>query len=80
MAVGRMGGDDARRALEQFAADAQQPRDIRYSAVVGLGFIASPESLAALRQIATNDIIWMVRDEARRAVTDIEIRQREAQP
>ena len=42
MALGRMGGDDARLALEQFATDAQQPRDIRYSSVVGLGFIASP--------------------------------------
>lgn len=80
MAVGRMGGGDARRALEQFAADAKQPRDIRYSAVVGLGFIASPESLPALRHVASNDIIWMVRDEARRTVTDIELRTREAQP
>jgi HEAT repeat protein len=80
MALGRMGGDNARLALEQFATDAQQPRDIRYSSVVGLGFIASPQSLPALRQVATNDIIWMVRDEARRAAADIELRAREAQP
>jgi HEAT repeat protein len=73
MAVGRMGGDEARVALEQFASDPKQPRDIRYSSVVGLGFIGSPKSLAVLRQVATNDIIWMVRDEARRAAADIEV-------
>ncbi len=36
MALGRLGGDEARVALEEFAADAKEPRDIRYSAVVGL--------------------------------------------
>ena len=79
MALGRMGGDEARVALEQFAADAKQPRDIRYSAVVGLGFIASPKSLPVLRQVAANDIIWMVRDEARRVAEDTEVLSKEAQ-
>ena len=80
MALGRMGGEDARLALEQFATDAQQPRDIRYSSVVGLGFIASPQSLPALRKVATHDIIWMVQDEARRAAADIELLAKEARP
>ena len=79
MALGRMGGDEARLALEQFAADPKQPRDIRYSAVVGLGFIASPRSLPVLRQVAAKDIIWMVRDEARRLAEDIEVLNKEAQ-
>ena len=79
MALGRMGGEEARRALESLAADAQQPRDIRYGAVVGLGFMGSPKSLPALGQVATNDLIWMVRDEARRTVADIELASREGQ-
>jgi HEAT repeat protein len=77
MALGRMGGDDARQALESLAADSKQPRDIRYGSVVGLGFLGSPKSLPVLRQAATNDIIWMVRDEARRAAADIELLSRE---
>ena len=80
MALGRLGGDEARVALEEFAADAKQPRDIRYGAVVGLGFIASPKSLPVLRRVATSDIIWMVRDEARRTAEDIEVRQKETGP
>lgn len=71
LALGRMGGEEARHALEQFAADPGQPRDIRYCSVVGLGFIGSPQSLPALRKIAREDIIWMARDEARRAVAEI---------
>lgn len=78
MAVGRMGGEDARMALEQFAGDPKQPRDIRYGSVVGLGFISSPTSLPVLRSVATNDIIWMVRDEARRAAEDITTLNQEA--
>ena len=50
------GGEEARRALEQLAADARQPRDIRYSSVVGLGFIASPKSLPALQQAAAQPL------------------------
>lgn len=78
MAVGRMGGEAARSALEQLASDPKQPRDIRYGSVVGLGFIGWPGSLPTLRGVATNDIIWMVRDEARRTAEDIEVLSREA--
>ena len=73
MALGRMGGDEARAALESLAADPKQPRDIRYSSVVGLGFIASPKSLPVLRKVAGDDVIWMVRDEARRVMESIEL-------
>lgn len=78
MALGRMGGDDARVALEQFAADPRQPRDIRYSSVVGLGFIASSKSLPVLKQVASQDLIWMVRDGARQVAEDIAIKARES--
>jgi HEAT repeat protein len=77
MALGRMGGEEARAALEQMVADPKQPRDIRFSAVVGLGFIGSSQSLPVLRQAAAQDIIWMIRDEARRAAADIETLARE---
>jgi HEAT repeat protein len=80
MALGRLGGEEARRALEQFAADGTQPRDIRYGAVVGLGFIGSPDSEPVLRQVATQDIIWMVRDEARRATANLEVLSKERSP
>ncbi len=73
MALGRMGGDQARKALEEFAADPKQPRDIRYSAVVGLGFIGSPDSLPVLERIASGDIIWMVRDGARQVAQSIHL-------
>ena len=72
MALGRMGGAEARQALEQFAADATQPRDIRYSAVVGLRFIGSPESIPALERAARGDLIWLVRDEARQTAESIQ--------
>lgn len=78
MALGRMGGDDARKALEQFAADPKQPRDIRYGAVVGLGFIGSPASLPTLDSVATGDIIWLVRDEARQVARNIQLTKLEA--
>jgi len=71
MALGRMGGDEARLALERYASDTKQPRDIRYSSVVGLRFIGSPKSLPVLVRIAEEDVIWMVRDEARRTMEDL---------
>ena len=77
LALGRMGGDEARTALEQFASDTKQPRDIRYSAVVGLGFIGSTNSSAALTRVATDDIVWLVRDEARQAAERIQLMQSE---
>lgn len=78
LALGRMGGDEARKALEIFAADPQQPRDIRYCAVVGLGFVGSPDSLPVLERIATSDIIWLVRDAARQGVHDIQLTKQES--
>jgi HEAT repeat protein len=80
MALGRLGGAEARLALEQFAADPRQPRDIRFSSVVGLGFIGSTDSLPVLRQAATNDIIWMIREEARHAAAGIETLAQENRP
>jgi HEAT repeat protein len=77
MALGRLDGDEARVALEGFATDLRQPRDIRYSSVVGLGFIASPKSLPALQRVAREDVIWMVRDEAQRVSRDIELTNEE---
>ena len=77
LALGRMGVDEARMALEQFATDAKQPRDIRYSAMVGLGFIGSTNSSAALTRVATDDIVWLVRDEARQAAERIQLMQSE---
>lgn len=80
LALGRMGGDEARAALESLAADAQQPRDIRYGSVVGLGFIASPKSLPVLHQVARDDVIWMARDEAQRVARSIELLDSESRP
>ena len=71
LALGRMGGDEARRVLEEFASDPKQSRDVRYSAVVGLGFIGSPASIPMLERISSDDIIWLVRDEARRVAQQI---------
>jgi HEAT repeat protein len=78
MALGRIGGDEARRALEILAADQQQSRDVRYSSVVGLRFIGSPKSLSVLERIARSDTIWMVRDEAEQTMKTIPILQQEA--
>ena len=78
LALGHMGGSAARKALEEFAADPKQPRDIRYSAVVGLGFAGSPDSLLVLERVASDDIIWMVRDEARQVARNIQLTKLEA--
>jgi len=77
IALGRMGGEEARLALEGFASDASQPRDVRYGAVVGLGFIASPKSLPVLRRVFAEDIIWTIRDAAAQAIADIELLKQE---
>jgi len=78
MALGRMGGEGARIELERLAADPDEYRDIRYGAVVGLGFIGSPESLPCLRQVARDDLIWRIRVEAEDVITRIERQQEEA--
>ena len=71
-ALGRLGGDDARAALEKFACDSAQPRDIRYGAVVGLDFIGSSKSLPALQRVTEKDVIWMVRNQAQLTAEAIE--------
>lgn len=72
MALGRMGGEAARAELERRAADPDEYRDIRYGAVVGLGFIGSPDSLPTLRQVAHDDLIWRIRVEAQDVIRRIE--------
>lgn len=64
MAVGKLGTNEARSALEQLAVDPTRPRDVRYGAVIGLGFIASPLSTPALQRVARTDAIWMIRQQA----------------
>ena len=76
MALGKMGSDEARQALEALASDPVASRDIRYGSVVGLGVIGSPESLHVLRQVAQTDIIWMIRDAAERSLADVELMRR----
>lgn len=68
MALGKIGTEPARIALEDFASDPDQPRDVRYGAVIGLGFIQHPGSREILAEIARQDLIWMNRDAARRAL------------
>ncbi len=80
MAIGRLGGEDSRRALEALASDPDQFRDIRYGAVVGLSFIADPQSLPVLTEIAQRDPIWMVRDAAGRAAAEIRLRAQAGSP
>ncbi len=76
MALGRLGGQQARLVLEELAAEPDQFRDVRYGAVVGLSEIGSPESLLVLHQIAQQDLVWMIRDTARLAIEDIQIKIR----
>ena len=47
-------------------------------AVVGLGFIGSPASLPVLKRVASDDIIWLVRDEARQVSVNIQLTKLEA--
>ncbi|MHB8862951.1 MAG: HEAT repeat domain-containing protein [Pirellulaceae bacterium] len=74
MAIGRLGGADARHALEALASDLEQARDIRYGAVVGLSLIADPQSIPVLTEIAQRDPIWMVRDTADRTTVELQLR------
>lgn len=80
MAIGRLGGEDARHALESLALDPDEFRDIRYGAVVGLSFLADPQSIPALTEIAARDPIWMVRDAAHRAAADLRLRAESGTP
>ena len=73
IALGKLGGHEAREALEQLALDEKTYRDTRYGAVVGLRFLASPESLPALEKVARDDIIREIRMEAHSAIRQIEL-------
>ncbi|MBT3199844.1 MAG: hypothetical protein HN350_08000 [Phycisphaerales bacterium] len=73
MALGRLGGQQARATLETLASDPKTFRDLRYGSVAGLRFLKSPESLTVLRRIAKQDIIWAIRQEAAQAIRDIEL-------
>lgn len=73
MALGRIGNNEARLTLENIVTDSTQPRDVRYGAVVGLDLVNSARSLPALQCVASEDIIWMIRDEARQAVNRIQL-------
>ena len=75
-ALGHIGTDDARRALESLANDPDAPRDVRYGSVIGLGHVGSMESLPALRKAVEQDIIWMIRDAASQTIREIEIANR----
>ncbi len=76
IALGRLGGETARLALEGMATDAKAFRDIRYGSIAGLRYMGSAKSLPALRRVAAEDIIWTHRDEARSAIHEIELQQR----
>ncbi len=73
MALGRVGGEESRLALERLARDPAQYRDIRFGAVVGLGFLAAPESLPTLRAVAEGDLVDRIRQEAAAAIHRIEL-------
>ncbi len=75
IALGKLGGEQARLGLEKLATSDDAYRDIRYGSTVGLRFLGSPESLPVLKQIAEQDIIREVRNEATRAIDDIQIAQ-----
>ena len=77
MALGKIGTEPARTALEDFASDPDQPRDVRYGAVIGLGFMQHPGSREILARIARQDLIWMIRDTARRALERLNLQQPE---
>jgi len=75
IALGRLGTDSARIALERLATTDGAPRDVCYGAVVGLGFVGSENSLPVLKQLADRDPIWMVRRTAAAALREVELRQ-----
>lgn len=79
IALGKLGGEKARVGLERLATDEDSYRDIRYGSTVGLRFVGSPKSLPVLKQIAQNDIIREIRNEAQRAVDNIHIAQQLAE-
>ena len=79
MALGRLGGEPARAALEKLAGDPASFRDIRYGAVIGLKFLGSPKSIPLLQRVAEQDIIWAIQREAEEAITEIRLGEGNAQ-
>ncbi len=75
MALGRIGSDAAREALEQLVVDSSVPRDIRFGAAVGLGMIGSEKSLDALTEAKRNDLVRWIRETAGQSLREIAIRQ-----
>jgi HEAT repeat protein len=73
MALGRIGGDQAREVLEELAVDASAPRDLRFGAVVGLGSVGDEQSRAALIRVAEEDTVRWIRQSARRSLREIEL-------
>jgi len=76
IALGKLGGQEARAALEGLAADPESYRDIRYGSTVGLRFLCSPKSRPVLERIARQDIIREVRQEAEAALREIRLAER----
>lgn len=73
IALGKLGGEQARLGLEQLAADPDSYRDIRYGSAVGLRFLCSPKSLPVLEQVAEEDIIREIQMVAEEAIEDIRL-------
>ncbi len=71
-ALGEIGGEESRKALEDLATNPESPHDVRYASVVALGVIASKESVPVLRAVSDKDTVFMVRDIAKRSMVDIE--------
>lgn len=76
IALGKLGGEQARLGLEKLATADDSYRDVRYGSTVGLRFLGSPKSLPVLEQIAEKDIIREIRNEASQAIDDIRIAQK----
>lgn len=75
MALGRLGGEGARVGLEALATDPAAPRDVRFGAVTGLGFLGDARCLPALRKAADGDIVWAIRAAAADAAREIELQE-----
>ncbi|HOD83800.1 MAG: PBS lyase HEAT-like repeat protein [Planctomycetes bacterium ADurb.Bin126] len=76
IALGKLGGEAARTALEELAQSADSTRDVRYGSVVGLRFLGSPKSLPALEKVAAADIVWNIRQTAQEAAEEIRLRSK----
>lgn len=72
IAIGKLGGDEARTALEAIATDAAAFRDVRYGATVGLRFIGAEASRPVLERVAAGDILREIRVEAAEAIGELD--------